>query len=289
MSKEDEGYFNLGWVAITGISFTILALAYGAAWYSFSLFFVAILEEFRWSRSVASGAFSLFIILHGITGPFIGYLVDRFGPRGIFLLGSLILGAGLALCSLVRSWWQFYIFFGVITGIGVGSVGWVPNTTMIQQWLTGRRGLAMGVISSGIGVGIFVCVPAMQNLINRTGWRMTYRITALFITFVVFFLVIALLRKLPRTVSFNRTNRKTIHTVKRNPLIVDEKWASRCWTIRQAAATKQFWLLGFSLILSNFAIHSVFAHQVAFFIDQGLKPLLASYIAGIIGAVSLRG
>ena len=288
MTMEDEGYPNLGWMII-GISFTILAFVYGAAWYSFSVFFVAILEEFRWNRSIAAGAFSLFVILHGITGPFIGSMVDKFGPRGVFLLGSLVLGVGLALCSLVHWWWQFYIFFGIITAIGVGSVGWVPNTTIIQKWLRSKRGLAVGIISSGIGVGIFICVPSIQHFINRIGWRMTYRIIAVFIPSIVFLMVISFLRKLPRTVSSDGTRKEINYPVKRDSLIVDEEWASRRWTIRQAASTKQFWHLGFSLFLSNFTIHSVLTHQVAFFIDQGSRSLFASYIAGMIGIVSIAG
>jgi MFS family permease len=285
---EDEGHFNFRWM-IVRISFIILALVYGAAWYSFSVFFVALLKEFSWNRSIAAGAFSLFIIFHGITAPFIGRIIDRFGPKRVFLLGSLVLGVGLALCSLIHWWWQFYIFFGVITAVGVGSIGWVPNTTMIQQWFREKRGLAMGIISSGIGVGIFICVPSIQHLVNRVGWRMTYRIIAVFIPLVVFSMMIALLRKFPRTLASGHTKREIINTVIKDPLIVDEEWASRCWTVRQAATTKQFWFLGSSLFLSNFTTHSVLTHQIAFFIDQGLRALFASYIAGMIGIVSIVG
>jgi MFS family permease len=285
---ENERYFNSGWM-IVGTSFIILALAYGAAWYSFSVFFVALLKEFSWNRSIAAGAFSLFMILHGISGPFIGSVVDRFGPRGVFLLGSFVLGVGLALCSLIHWWWQFYIFFGIVTALGVGAIGWVPNTAMIQQRFREKRGLAMGIISSGAGVGIFICVPSIQHLINWVGWRMTYRIIAVFIPLIIFSMVIAFLRKPPRTIAPGHTKREIIYAVIKDPLIVDKEWASRRWNVRQAATTKQFWLLGFSLFLCNFTINSVLTHQIAFFIDQGLKALFASYIAGMIGIVSIAG
>jgi MFS family permease len=84
-------------------------------------FFVALLKEFGWSRSIAAGAFSLFAILHNMMGPFVGGKVDRFGPRKVLIIGSVVLGAGLALCSLIQTWLQFYIFFGIITAVGVGS------------------------------------------------------------------------------------------------------------------------------------------------------------------------
>lgn len=96
--------------SIVGVSFIILALAYGV-WYSFPVFFTALLKEFHWTRSTASGAFSVFVIFHSLTGPFVGSMVNRLGPRIVILLGSFCLGGGLTLSSFTQTWWQFYIFF----------------------------------------------------------------------------------------------------------------------------------------------------------------------------------
>jgi len=285
---KNEGYFDFRWI-IVGVSFVLLALTYGATAYSFSVFFVALLKEFGWNRSITGGAFSVFLILHGVAGPFIGSMVDRFGPRKVFMLGALLLGTGLALCSLIHRWWEFYIFFSVVTALGVSFLGFVPNATMIQQCFREKRGYAMGVISSGIGFGMFICVPLIQYLINRVGWRMTYRIIAVFIPLITFSMMIAFLRKFPRTIASGDAKGENTYTFIKDSLIVDKEWASRRWTARQAARTKQFWLLWLSLFLSNFTIYSVLTHQVAFFIDQGLSALIASYIAGIIGIVSIVG
>src|SRR4030042_261869 len=195
--KQDKNAFHFGWI-IVGFSFVTLALAYGVL-FSFSVFFVALLKEFGWSRSMAAGAFSLFVILHSLIGPFVGIMVDRLGPRRVILLGSFFLGVGLALCSLVKTWWQFYIFFGVITAVGVGSIGWVPNTTIIQHWFKEKRGLPIGIISSGIGIGILVCVPSVQYLIIQVGWRRTYGIMAIFIPLVVISMAVPCLKRPPKT------------------------------------------------------------------------------------------
>jgi MFS family permease len=285
---KEKRSFNFGWV-IVGISFITLALAYGV-WYSFSVFFVALLKEFGWSRSIAAGAFSIFVVVHSLMGPFVGGMVDRFGPRRVILLGSFCLGGGLALCSLTSTWWHYYIFFGVITGVGVGSIGWVPNTTIIQRWFKANRGLAIGIISSGIGIGILVCVPSVQHLISRVGWRMAYRIMACSIPLIVVPMAIVFLKKPEQTTSPRDTNfseRGTISSVTRDPLIVDEEWGSRAWTIRRAITTKQFWLLSISFPLGAFAVQSILAHQVAFFVDQGVEALFASYIVGIVGVSSV--
>ncbi len=273
---------------IVGFSFITLALTYGI-WYSFSVFFVALLKEFHWGRSIGAGAFSLFIIIHGVSGPFVGGLLDRFGPRGVILIGSIFIGSGLALCSLIHTWWQFYIFFGVITAIGVGSTGWIPNTSLIQQRFKEKRGLAMGIISSGIGIGILVCVPFYQLLITRVGWRTAYLFIAIFIPLIIMSMTVAFLKNPPTATQSAYTVKGVSPTVSRDSLVINKEWVSKPWTLRRAVMMKTFWLLSLSLFLGNCASQSIFAHQVAFFVDRGLAPLAASYIVGIIGIVSVGG
>src|SRR4030043_1551306 len=189
---KEKGALSSGWFVV-GFSCSTLGLVYGV-WYSFSVFFVALLKEFGWSRSIGAGAFSLFIVLSSLIGPFVGGKVDRFGPKRVIVLGSLILGVGLALCSLIQTWWQFYIFFSAITAIGLGATGWVPNITVIQRRFKEKRGLAIGIVSSGIGIGILVCIPSIQYLIIQVGGRMTYGIMAIFIPLVVISMAILFLK-----------------------------------------------------------------------------------------------
>lgn len=283
---KDKVSLHSGWY-IVGFSFVTLALVYGV-WYSFSVFFVALLKEFGWSRSVGAGAFSLFIIFSAIIGPFVGNMVSSAHPRRVILGGALILGAGLALCSLTQTWWQFYTFFSLITAVGLGTTGWVPHTTIIQQWFKEQRGLATGIISAGIGIGILVCVPSVQYLIIQLGWREAYRIMAVFIPLIVISLAILFLKQPPQTTSYPIEATISIKTT-RDPLVINQEWASQLWTIKRAITTRPFWHLTLSFFLGSFMIQSVFTHQVAFFVDRGLEPLLASYIVGIVGMVSLGG
>jgi len=277
---------HFGWFVV-GFSFITLALVYGV-WYSFSVFFVALLKEFGWSRSIGAGAFSIFIIVSAMIGPYVGNLVYSTGPRKVIILGSLLLGAGLALCSTTQASWQFYIFFSVITAVGLGTTGWVPNVTLVQQWFRGRKGLPMGIISSGIGIGILGCVPLIQYLITRAGWRMAYRTMAIFIPLVVISMAVAFLKKPPQSLSYHTEIENPSAFVK-DPLVIDEKWTSRSWTVGQALGTRQFWLLALAAFFGSLIIQSVFAHQVAFFVDHGLEALYASYLVGIVGMVSLGG
>ncbi len=277
---------NFAWY-IVGVSFVTLGITY-SVWYSFSVFFVSLLKEFHWARSVLSGAFSIFVIFHGISGPLAGSMVNRYGSRIVLLLGSLFLAGGLFLCSLTQTWWQFYIYFGVITATGVGATGWVPNTTMIQDVFKVKRGLAMGIISSGIGVGILVCVPIFQFLIIHLGWRMTYQVMALSIPLIIFIMATLFLKKPPRQGFLQDT--KTLGPpgkIKSHPSLIESREIS--WTLRQAMITSHFWLLGLSFFLGAFTVHSILTHHVAFLTDQGMEKMAASSIVGIVGIVSVGG
>ncbi len=283
MNRQDRSAY--GWI-IVGVSFITLALSYGI-WYSFSVFFVAFLREFGWSRSVGAGAFSILGIVAGIVGPFTGHLVDRVGPKKVLISGALLLGAGLALSSFTQTWWHLYLFFGVITGLGIGATGWIPNTTVIQYWFKEGRGLAMGIISSGIGAGILCFVPLMQYFIDRVGWRMTYRLVAVFVPLIIVSITLLFYRKIPRPAVSPGDDHLRVRD--RDPLVLNDEWASRSWTVREAMGTGPFWLLVVSYSVANLATQAILTHQVAFFVDRGLEALSASYIVGMIGVASIGG
>ncbi len=271
-----------------GVSFVTLGLVYGV-WYAFSVFFVALLKEFGWSRSVGAGAFSICVIMSHVISPFVGGMVYSIGPKKVIVLGSLILGVGLALCSLVQTWWQFYLFFSFIAAAGIGAAGWVPNIMIIQDWFKEKKGLATGIISSGIGIGILICVPSVQYLIIRLGWRMAYQVLALFIPLIIISMAVAFLRKPPQAPESPPMEVGISPTFIKDPLVINEEWVSRSWSVRQALRTKQFWFLGVSFFLGNLVSQSVFTHQVAFFVDHGMEALLASYVVGLIGIMSVGG
>jgi MFS family permease len=282
-----ETRFNYGWVMV-GVSFAMLALS-GGVWYSFSVFFVAVLNEFGWSRSLGAGAFSLFLIVQSFGVFVVGNMIDRFGTKKVVLLGSLLLGTGLALCSTIEVWWEFYLYFGVISALGVAATGWVPNTTMAQQWFKEKRGLAIGIVCAGVGVGIFIFVPAAQYLINRVGWRMTYRTLAIILPVAIAAMAVFLIRRPPQPLLSEPSgrNQPVLCLVPSESPALDEVRTYHSWTLKQAVKTRSFQLLTLSIFSGTFATQAILTHQVAFFTDQGLGNLFASYVVGMIGLVSI--
>ena len=147
----------------------------------------------------------------------------------------------------------------------------------------------MGIISSGVGMAIFACVPAVQYLINRVGWRMTYRLMAFIIPLSIIAMAILFLKKRPRPIPFSETQEETPHTTMQDLPGTSEGWKVRSWTLRQAMHTRQFGVLSLCFFFTGFITQSILTHHVAFFVDQGLQALFASYIAGLVGMVSIVG
>ncbi|MFI5325267.1 MAG: MFS transporter, partial [Candidatus Rokuibacteriota bacterium] len=110
---------------VVGAVWVTLAIASGL-YFSFPIFFVALLDEFGWSRGATAAAFSISSIAQGVLAPVVGILVDRLGPRRVMLGGAAVLGLGVALSSRVDSLWSLYLIVGVLTAAGACAVSWVP-------------------------------------------------------------------------------------------------------------------------------------------------------------------
>src|SRR5438128_3362054 len=158
---------------VVGAVWVTLAIASGL-YFSFPVFFVALLEEFGWSRGATAAAFSISSVVQGALSPMIGILVDRLGPRRVMLGGACLLGAACVLSSRIGSLWSLYLIVGVLAATGLCAVSWVPSGTLIARWFTERRSSMLGLAFSGMGAGVLVMGPLAQWLITGHGWRAGY-------------------------------------------------------------------------------------------------------------------
>ena len=148
----------------------VLAVAYGL-FFSFSIFFVALLEEFRWSRALTAGAMSTSAMLQGLLAPITGIVVDRLGARRVILAGVWLLSGSSMLAAMIQSPWELYLYTGLVGATGIVALGGVPTGVLLSHWVTERRGRLVGLAFSGMGIGVFVLGPLSQWLIARLGWR----------------------------------------------------------------------------------------------------------------------
>jgi MFS family permease len=255
---------------IVAATFVTLVLTYGV-WYSYAVFLVALLREFGWSRSVTAGAFSVFMLAHGLLGPSTGGLIRRIGVRRVLRLGGWLFFTGLVLASATTRWWHLYLAFGGVTAAGMSFVGWVPAVVLIRGWFPARFGTAMGIASAGIGVGITAMVPLAQLLIDLVGWRWTFRVFG--------FAVIAWL--LPATAWL-------IHDAPPTKAERGDAVAAS-WQLVTALRDRGFWALAAAFFTGTLVHQLLLVHQVAYLVDHGVSAMMAATVGGIVGFVSIAG
>lgn len=116
---------------IVGLSLFILVLSW-TTYSTFGIFFTHLIDEFGWNSAATSGAFSLTMLVQGLIGVATGRLTDRIGPRLALSLCGFFLGLGYILTSFTGSLWQFYLFYGFMTGIGMSTM--VPLVSTVARW-----------------------------------------------------------------------------------------------------------------------------------------------------------
>jgi MFS family permease len=266
-----------GWI-IVATTFMTLAVLYGA-WYSYSVFLVALLHEFGWKRSLVAGAFSVFVLVHGLCGPGAGWLLRVVGPRRPILAGALVMGIGLCLTAQTTEWWHLYLAFGGIAAIGMSLAGWIPAVVLIRGWFPDRVGTMIGIASAGIGVGIFGLVPLAQFFIDRVGWRWAYRILAALIVGWVIPATLALVRDPPPVEVPPSPSGSPATPASTRPH----------WTLPAAVRSWRFWGLAGNYFTGNFVTQMLMIHQVAYLVDHGVPALTAAAVGGASGLVSIVG
>ena len=251
-----------------------LAIASGL-YFSFPIFFVALIEEFGWSRGATAAAFSISSIMQGGLSPLIGILVDRVGPRRVMLGGAWVLGGASALASQIGSLWSLYAVTGVLAAAGVCAVSWVPTGALIARLFAERRSSVMGLAFSGMGAGVLTIGPLSQWLIVHQGWRAAYVVLGAGTVAVLVPLIWFAVPEAPVAHG---------HAGETAP----ERMAAT-GEVGEALRMPAFWALFFAYMSTPLAVFSVVTHQVAFAVDHGFSRLLVAGIFGLTGLLSVAG
>ena len=132
---------------------------------------VPLQQEFGWSTTVLSAAVSINLVLFGLTAPFAAALMERFGIRAVTATALVLIGMGSALTVLVNQSWQILLTWGLLIGLGTGSMALVFAATIANTWFTKSRGLVIGILTAGSAAGQLVFLPFIAMLAQDPGWR----------------------------------------------------------------------------------------------------------------------
>ncbi len=142
---------------------------------TFVVFVLPLAQSFGWDRAAVASIYSVAMLANGLSGPVVGRLFDRSGPRSVYATGLLLVGAALSSAPFADHLWQFQICLGLGIGIGAACMGNVPNSALLSRWFRDRLTTAMSLMYSAFGVGILTLVPLAQLLTERYGWRGAYQ------------------------------------------------------------------------------------------------------------------
>ena len=299
-----RGVFYGWW--LTAIAGIVMALTSVPVFHANTVWVVAIESAFpHWSRFQLGLALTMTRVEGGLFGVLEGYLADRFGARRMVMVGLLALSAAFVFFAFTQNFWWFLLAF-VLLSMGQGLGGWVPLMTLMNHWFVRRRGLAMGLVMVGMGIGAMTIVPAIawttDPEVGRLGWipstpwdlvepvgRLGWRNTGLLVAVIVF--ICALI--LPRFIYSRPEDRglrpdgESLAETRSAEGQVAAAAADADITVGQALKTQAFWCISFGHGLGSMIILAIMSQFGLLMKDLGYGVQTTASIVTIYTAVSI--
>jgi len=275
--KNRKTGFHYGYAIVISVFF-IMIIIWGTA-ASFGVFFESLIWEFGWSRSMTSVASALRDIFLGIFCILTARLIERFGPRKVITVLSLVLGLSYFLMSQISAAWQMFLFTGVLMALGMS--GYIAMLSLVVKWFERRKGLMTGIVLSGMGLGIMVIPRVASQLISSYDWRNSYVILAIF-SVVIILIAAQFLRKAPtpkqqRSQNLNNSNKE--------PASLELSGLS----FREVTRTRQFYFLCVLYFAFLFCLQAILVHIVIHATGLGFSALNAANTLTVIGGACIVG
>ena len=271
-----------GWVVVAA-AFIITFVTCGVN-FSYGVFFLPIVNEFGWSRGLASAVMLVAGITYAVTLPFTGIMADRYGYKWVLAVSAGFLSLGLMLSSQIQELWQLYVFTGLLVGLSISASFAIP-VALVSLWFTRRQGLALGVATLGISLGTAIIPLLISYLISSTGWRPAL-LTAGIAVAILCIPATLLMRNPPRNIQSvsGAGDQESSAARKDSPSDLDTGL-----TVSQSLRTGQFWMLFIMFLLFLSSLGLIMLHLVPYAVDSSIDPLKAALLLTLIGIFGIAG
>ena len=269
-----------GWVIVTS-AFLITFITCGVN-FSYGVFFLPIINEFGWSRGLASVVMLVAGIAYAVTLPLTGILADRYGYKWVLAVSTGCLSLGLILSSTITELWQLYIFTGLLAGLSISASFAIP-VALVSLWFTRKQGLALGIATLGISLGTATIPVLISYLITTTGWRPALLAAGIAVA-VICIPATLLMRNPPRNIAAKEADFDSEKG--------DTKQASDLetgLTLSSAVRTRQFWMIFITFLLFLSSLGLIMLHLVPYAVDSGMAPVQAATLFTLIGIFGIAG
>jgi len=266
---------------------TFLALLGAAAFRATPSVMIEPLQaEFGWSIGTISAALSVNLALFGITAPFAAALMERFGVRRVVSIALLMVALGSGLTVFMTASWQLVLLWGVVVGLGTGSMAMALVATVVGRWFVARRGLVSGVLTAASATGQLIFLPTIAQIVQHSGWRAA-SLTISACALAVVPVVLLFLRERPADLGelpYGGTPADVVAPVRTGAarLAVGTLW--------QAAHVRTFWLLaGGFFVCGATTTGLVQQHFMPAAHDHGMPVTTAATLLALVGVFDLVG
>jgi MFS family permease len=257
-------------------SFLILVID-GGVRFSFGVMIKPLISEFSWERGAITLAYTLNMLVFACCQPLAGKLLDRFGPKRLFMAAALVTSAGLMFTSQTMSLWDLYWSYGVVTAAGISGISIAVVSSVLSRWFTQLRVFMSGVAISGTALGQFLVIPLIALLLEKFGWRWTWTALGMLLSLVVVPVSLLVIKSNPAE-------------SERAPAGGAEKFFHDSSPGVSAVLTsRNFWLVGASYFVCGFQDFLFVTQMIPFVTDQGLPAQEASNLQGLAGLLSVPG
>lgn len=269
MDKAVSTEFTRAAIGVIGLCFVLNTLARGNG-ETFAVFYGPLLQDLGWGRTATASLYSVFMVALGLSGPIIGALFDRYGPRLVYVGGLVAYGAGFLIASRMEAIWQGWIGLGLLGGFGAAATGMTPATGILSRWFERSMAFAISFAYAGFAFGTLMLAPLSGWMIEIAGWRWTYR--ALGFALISLGIMVALL-------PWRGIARGTKPALPARPFLPD----------RAVFATTGFWGLFFIFYLTSVTTYVVQVQSVVYLQEAGYPRVIATLVFGVSSALSVVG
>jgi len=278
LTGSRSGGLYYGFV-IVSVCFLLQAVGWGI-FNSLGVFFKPLMDEFAWPRSLVASTTSAGLLIAGINAMLLGRLSDKYGPRMTMAVSGLFLGCGFILMFRVTSIWHMYLYMSLMVGIGVSGTDVVLLSTT-TRWFVKYRGMMVGIVKVGTGVGMLTMALLMNYLIGAFGWRLAFVVLGV-ACLVAYTLGAQLLVRDP--------GKKGVVVYGGGVAGAPENGDVEAGvTLNAALRSVQFWLIGGAFFIVLFCTATILIHVVPHAIDLGVSPSDAARVLATVGALSIAG
>lgn len=270
-----------GWWIVIALAITE-TISWGIVYYAYSVIITTLKAEFGWTRAQVTGAFSLALLISGGMAVPVGFWLDRYSPRELMTIGSIVATTLMFVLSRVQTLTQLYLVW-IGLGITAATILYEPAFVVVAKWFEHRRSTALMVITLAAGFASTIFLPLTAWLVGLYGWRQAMVWLAMILAVTTIPLHALILRRSPAHMELSDDGQLSPPSQEPSPSAQTEI------TLGRVLRNPVFWSLSIALSLGSMAAIGIRVHIIPFVEDQGFSPEYAAWIGGLIGAMQVFG